>query len=204
MADPLQFEWEKARNGHEIVRYPRAEGGGLHVKRRSGPVDLCRSLELPGLYATFAGLDHRPEAVRSFADTYGLLNNAPGFEEPVAVWYRHADAMAEAIELKARADYAGVCGLFDKNSPLLRATFFLAPREARQPPALMIRPRDLLAAMWLQLALAIAANVGLRYCELCAKPFEFGTGTGRRSSARFCSDNCRKVAHLQKSRETGK
>ena len=62
-------------------------------------------------------------------------------------------------------------------------------------PALFIVPKDLLSAMWLQFAQAVSAMTNLRRCNWCPTWFAYGTGTGRRKSAHFCSDRCRKAAH---------
>jgi hypothetical protein len=60
--------------------------------------------------------------------------------------------------------------------------------------ALQMRAETLLAAMWLQLAMAIVENKEFRRCEFCGRPFEVGKRyhdrQGRRDKV-FCSDSCR-------------
>ncbi len=63
------------------------------------------------------------------------------------------------------------------------------------PPLLSMVPEDLEAALWLQFGQAVSANSQLQRCAVCPTWFSYGTGTGRRKSAHYCSDRCRKAAH---------
>ncbi len=45
---------------------------------------------------------------------------------------------------------------------------------------------------------AIFPNAKQRECEVCGSQILSGNGTGRRSTARFCTDRCRKRAHREK------
>ncbi len=74
-------------------------------------------------------------------------------------------------------------------------------RPDGQDPDLYIVPRNLLGAMWLQLADAIDKKKEFRRCRMCNKPLEISTSpTGYRTNRRFCSDLC-KVRHHQQKRE---
>jgi hypothetical protein len=55
---------------------------------------------------------------------------------------------------------------------------------------LFIVPSSLIAAIWLQFALAIDGDRKYRSCKNCKKWFELG-GAGRRADAETCSDTCR-------------
>ena len=69
--------------------------------------------------------------------------------------------------------------------------------------ALRLRAEDLLSAMWLQLAVAIAADKRYRRCECCDKPFELQRrvqGRKGRADKRFCSVNCRIKNHKRQQR----
>ncbi len=63
------------------------------------------------------------------------------------------------------------------------------------PPLLSMVPEDLEAALWLQFGQAVSANSQLQRCAVCPTWFSYGTGTGRRKSAHYCTDRCRKAAH---------
>ncbi len=60
--------------------------------------------------------------------------------------------------------------------------------EVRQ--RLTYRPPNLLAAMWLQLAEAVAGGFDFYSCDACGKFFQRGQG-GRRTDATTCSNACR-------------
>jgi len=40
---------------------------------------------------------------------------------------------------------------------------------------------------------ALGMTIGSRACGQCGTVFEYGTGTGRRSTAKFCKPACRKL-----------
>ena len=73
-----------------------------------------------------------------------------------------------------------------------------SPQGQSGPPILSLTPHDLEAGLWLQYAQAISANALLQRCAVCPTWFAYGTGTGRRKSAHYCSDRCRKAAHRQR------
>lgn len=79
------------------------------------------------------------------------------------------------------------------------------PRMAFQdglPARLSYAPLTLLAAMWLQLALAIADDKEFQACKFCRGLFEISTAqTGFRSHREFCSDSC-KTKDYRKRRRT--
>jgi hypothetical protein len=67
------------------------------------------------------------------------------------------------------------------------------PRLAWTPDyhqRLIFMPPNLLGAMWLQLAQAVAGEFELYPCDFCGKFFQRGPG-GRRADATTCSDACR-------------
>lgn len=66
----------------------------------------------------------------------------------------------------------------------------------RQSPArrlfrLEYLPRDLLAAMWIQLAQAIAEVKDLRQCPGCGEWFEVSSKQQQRASRKYCQDSCK-------------
>ena len=62
--------------------------------------------------------------------------------------------------------------------------------------ALYLSPGNLKNAMELQFFQTISSNLQVQQCAVCPKWFTFGAGTGRRKSAHYCSDRCRKTAWL--------
>ena len=64
--------------------------------------------------------------------------------------------------------------------------------EKDSSPRLSFRPLTLLAAMWLQLALAVAGDKHFPACKFCSRLFEVSTSpTGFRTHREFCSDSCK-------------
>jgi hypothetical protein len=57
-----------------------------------------------------------------------------------------------------------------------------------------VRPKNLLAALWLQFSLAIDGNRQYRICRGCDRWFEVGGGR-KRTDAATCSPTCRKRKH---------
>src|SRR5260370_274206 len=55
---------------------------------------------------------------------------------------------------------------------------------------LFLVPFDLIRAMWMQFAQHACSDARLFRCEHCGKPFRVGTGTGRRSTPKYCSNAC--------------
>ena len=56
---------------------------------------------------------------------------------------------------------------------------------------LYIVPKDLLSALWLQLARAVDGNRDFAQCEVCRNWFEISSPDGARSDKRFCGTACR-------------
>ncbi len=63
--------------------------------------------------------------------------------------------------------------------------------------SMYLAPENLLSCIWVQFLQAVTNDTQLKQCAVCPTWFSFGTGTGRRSSAQYCSDRCRKVAHVR-------
>jgi hypothetical protein len=78
--------------------------------------------------------------------------------------------------------------------------------ELRQGPngklGWFLVPPDLIRAMWIQFAMHACSEAHLFGCEHCGKPFRVGTGTGRRSTAKYCSNACKVAAF--KARKQGR
>jgi len=66
-------------------------------------------------------------------------------------------------------------------------------RDPKVPEAkLILAPKNLLGALWLQFSLAVEGHKEFRQCAQCQEPFEVSVdATGRRPDARFCRGLCR-------------
>jgi hypothetical protein len=70
-------------------------------------------------------------------------------------------------------------------------------------PRLALKPESLFAFMVLEAAMVAANGARLAACEHCGKFFLTGHLTGRRSSAKYCSDRCRVAAMRKRNTATG-
>ena len=69
-------------------------------------------------------------------------------------------------------------------------------------PKLSFAPLTLLAAMWLQLALALADDKQFLACKFCRRLFEVSTSpTGFRTHREFCTDSCKTKDYRRRKRE---
>ena len=57
---------------------------------------------------------------------------------------------------------------------------------AEDTPRLALIPKNLLNALWLQLAQVLTSETAVKSCLYCNELFEVGPGTGRRADARYC------------------
>ena len=73
--------------------------------------------------------------------------------------------------------------------------------EADVAPRLSPVPQNLLAAMWLQLALSVAGDKEFPECKFCHRLFEISTEqTGFRRHREFCSDSCKTKDYRRRKR----
>ena len=68
---------------------------------------------------------------------------------------------------------------------------------------MIVRPKDLLSALWLQLANAVSRNLEFKQCIACPTFFEVKSKK-RRFEKTYCSDRCRKRVSAQKRRDKEK
>ncbi len=173
---------------------------------------ISRPLEQnPAIFREFAELSLQPEEIRKFADQYGLLSKPAGGPSQVENWYRQIKEMRNAIRglekstergsLRAWADRFNK-EIYRGSGPDRRVSMSAKLRRTDEPlrPTLHVVPDDLISAMWLRLAQHVSSSERMQSCNLCSKWFVFGTGTGRRSSAQYCSDRCRKAFNKRQRR----
>jgi hypothetical protein len=132
--------------------------------------------------------------------------------------FEHQAAMRRVLELFDQGDSGGLLIEFHKGGwGKLRIELVLDPNGRYRPlphiaPLLIIGgqpltrsylqraaprlasvlvPASLIQFMWLQLAMYAQSNATLLRCDRCGLPFIVGTGTGRRGTAKFCSNACK-------------
>ena len=70
------------------------------------------------------------------------------------------------------------------------------PPQARYQ-RIIFTPPNLLAALWLQFAQALAKKYRLKTCEGCGKIFVAGPGSGKREDSETCKGACRQRKHAK-------
>ena len=215
----IDFEWIRSSGAYSIVELgPRqVPHGSLVLPPEPGLstegkkyFETYRPTDFPALFQQFADMPETAEGMRDFFNTFGPLEwwgrseylnkQAPGWyscEFPVFEvlahhgWMRRVirllDAGSNISELAEGFRLGGGGGLLPELRP-----------GADGRPALFLVPSSLLQFLWLQFAQYAGSDAKLFRCEQCNLPFLVGTGTSRRSQAKYCSDACRHAAFRQR------
>ena len=111
----------------------------------------------------------------------------------------HQRKFRRALSLLLKGDISELAKLWNSShgSGVIRTELRVGPNEGLE---MVFAPPDLIQAMWLQFAQFACSQALLFRCQRCGKPFQVGTGTGRRRTAKFCSNAC-KVAAFKKRHE---
>lgn len=149
-----------------------------------------RPLEVTDLYLRFAELAKTPEGALTFVTRYGPLTDAGHHRdgELVAAITAHAQEISDCISILGK-DARGLApfiahGRFASLADIEAGLYFERDLDRRR---LILRPKTLLDAIWLQFAQAAAGGANITKCRQCGSWFEVGTKSGRRSDAKFCS-----------------
>jgi hypothetical protein len=174
----------------------------------------------PSAYLKFANTPLTADAVREFADEFGMLFGPTnrhgvirlgrggvlqeGELETIASWFDAIRALQDALSTWQKAEDTGD---FTKLLRLMTRTehgitdhavaVSLAVGEGAAVPRLSLSPKNLFEALMLQLALAIDGSQSLQTCVECKGWFTIQAGRGR-SDKRYCSDACRMRAYRRR------
>jgi hypothetical protein len=200
----IEFEWERCIDGFRIS-YPNGKDGALESASRR--FERYRPTEFPALFQQFADMPRSAEGMRDFANGFGLLNG--GARPPSKTTY------AATLVYPLLTDHRALCAAitrFEAGEAVTLTQLYNRDRggdkglgqlrtELRSHPdgkiSLVFVPSSLIEFLWFQFALHVASDAKLLRCERCGLPFPVGTRTGRRATARFCSNPC-KVASFRK------
>jgi hypothetical protein len=179
----IHFEWSKGW-GYEL------SGEGKVIRQSHRGRDRFHPLEInKSLYVAFSRLDGTPNACLEFARSWGLLTERarPDAAEPLELWRQKIRLMKASI---AMVDMVRTVNSRRSEAAMATVKVVLVSGEPDAKPILVLRPPTLWDAMLTQLALSKAGGGSLATCEQCGNPFEVGA-SGKRSVAKFCSDECR-------------
>ena len=121
------------------------------------------------------------------------------YGEAVLHWYTHVLFTQYLIKSWNESSRSGSLDGFIENFDNLPGLNIVLRKSFEEGQiALHISPTSLSTAITLQFFQAISSNFQLQRCAVCPTWFTFGTGTGRRKSALYCSNRCRKAAFLER------
>jgi hypothetical protein len=213
----IKLDWTRCLDGYEIRTHSNPSdpfASTTEITAKSNKIELYRPTEFPALFQQFVDKPPSAEGMRDFADRFGLLEGADREiiieTADLDAMLAHRDNMRRVLELFDKGDSVGLVMAFHKGGwgklrvdlvpdpygrgRLLPPTDFhrvcrVQPVAARLVSFLV--PTSLVQFMWLQIAMYAQSNATLLRCDRCASPFFVGTGTGRRGTAKFCSNACK-------------
>lgn len=180
----------------------------LHIRRRGGAntawhdlprsLDIRRSLEITGLWQYFLETN-TPQKKLDFIVRFGFLFSLCRRTEEINKIEEIRRGMVEAV----KAINAGTLShlnwgpwpeayLCDLEWPYINGRGEVIVED--NLPRFRFRPENLGSAIHLQMVLDLDRRARIRCCPECGKYFEYGPGTGRRSTAIYCQDKCRIAA----------
>jgi hypothetical protein len=196
--DMIEFKWWRCLDGYRLDR--------KGLQSISDRFESYRPLDTAALFSLFADSAHSGEGMLAFCNRFGLLGSSRPDIRPIGKL--NYEGVALSLLLEQHRLMRGALALFKRSTP---SHFAKAWNTTEQALALVrtelrmgidgrlrlvLVPPNLFHGMWLQLAQHVCSENDLFRCERCGKPFTVGTGTGRRNTAKCCSNAC-KVAAFQ-------
>jgi hypothetical protein len=153
------------------------------------------------LFAIFARWEASPAGMVRFCNAYGPLQATPeGVTLTPVDWMLDEQRILQrALRQLESGDPLKLIEQLDRGR-YGACTFTLRPTATGTLSPTLI-PESLGQAIYVQLALYSASGAKLWSCEQCGDPFYVGTGTNRRSTAKWCSNACKVAAY--KNRQEG-
>jgi len=202
--DVLQFskdELDNLKNGAVpadiVIRNLTAKDPDLlYITPRREAVET-RDIAGSGLcvFRNFVDTPSNAEGAVRFTDAYGFLHPEDIDRTPrgffLIQWLAHQKEMRDVDE---RYKEGGMDFIAD-DLPKFQQAKFSGQLILGKTGQFVLRPPSLWAYMWLEFGLHISNQTGIRQCDWCGTWFPYGTGTSRRSKAKFCADKCRKASH---------
>jgi hypothetical protein len=207
----LYMEWERCIDGYQLEELgesdPKMEAyfearpwidrtywNSPMIVRNSARMERYHPLKNV-LFALFAKWEPSPEGMVRFCNAYGPLIGLDFVdwmldEQRILQSTLERLGAGDPVELIEQLSWGGYgkCAFTLQQTALGTLTPTLIPQSLGQ-------------AMYIQLALHAASGAKLWGCEHCGAPFCVGTGTKRRSTAKYCSNACKVAAHKKRHRE---
>jgi hypothetical protein len=215
----FDFRWWVCLDGYRLEKteprfFPsgRPVPGGRSSFALTSASDRFRfyqPLKIPALYARFVeDFASSAEGMHEFCRLFGLpgggrpdmapLQEPPERESVLVDGLLNCQMrLRKALKLLRQGDASGLTKYWNSShaTAVIRTQLCAGPGGQLE---LALIPPDLIQAMWLQLAQDACRGTRLFRCQRCSTMFVVGTGTGRRSTAKWCSVYCRVEAHREK------
>jgi hypothetical protein len=167
-----------------------------YIEANSARFERYDPVRISGLFRIFADAPETAEGMRDFAAKFGLpwdSDDSSGNVVAAAVGplLAHRAALRAALDRLDAGDTTALVDRFARYWGRVRLALRPKPEGGVEP---VLVPFNLIQAMWLQLGLHAASEAKLLRCERCGTPFRAGTGTGRRDTAKYCSNACKVAA----------
>jgi hypothetical protein len=209
----IDFAWHRCIDGYRVERFdddPEELFRYGVLISVSGRFEPYRPTEFPALFQQFADVPHSTAGMTDFANRFGLLSGErrrPSYRMSCIVVHsllayhrdiRWAIARVQAGKLRSVVHHYNEVG----EDP----GFGRCRTELRMQPdgkiSLVFVPSSLIEFLWVQFARHVGYGAKLLRCERCATPFSTGSGTGRRETAKFCSNRCKVASFRQRKAAT--
>lgn len=153
-------------------------------------------------WKSLASVDPTWEGALLFVRHYGFLRRPDARRERVADIVEAIEGMKRLDETAGRRDWSAIADGLAGAKHVGQLGMLFDWREGMDLPAIQLRPKDLLAAMWAQALMDIANVTELKACEsrTCIQWFPVGPGTGSRRT-RYCSVRCEKAEQYRRMKE---
>lgn len=192
------------KDAAEVRRYHPMQRDHAALFREFGDLEYTNRASLQAFAQRYGslGVPTQSQAVR-IRDENGERRDHHAYGEPYLQWALEICLMREGMRLEGRKrltsdDSRRLKWLFDRNLQHVQGR--LGFGRAGEPK-LALEPLTLIAAMWLQLGLAITGEKRFVACKFCRRLFEISTEqTGFRSHREFCSDSCKTKDYRKRKR----
>jgi hypothetical protein len=189
---------KKTEGGKPLLGEPN----GWSLENASARHEEYRPLEIAGLFAIFAeDTPSTPGGMLTFCNRFGIpvsVGTKPVSGPPLRLVIGPEQLLREqrnlrgALTLFQRGDASSLVRYWNSTSTAVTRTELRTGTEGQME--LAFAPLDLIQAMWLQFAQFACSGARLFRCERCNSPFVVGSGTGRRGTAKWCSNACKQAA----------
>jgi hypothetical protein len=187
----IEFEWSRCIDGYRISK------DGEKIETASHRFEPYRPTAFPVLFQTFIDTPTNNQGALDFSEKFGGLGFRGEGTTSLELFFERQEHLRQASELAESSNWTTLVDRFNTDEYGRSSRGFLKPQLRHQPRGkvvLVFVPTNLIQFLWLQFALHLGSGAKLLRCERCGSPFTVGTGTGRRETAKFCSNACKVAA----------